>query len=63
MLETTSTPSTGWTHGALIHIGSPLDVICFKFVAQLLRLLQNPSTMRVENLAIDINDPLKPYFR
>jgi hypothetical protein len=32
------------------------------FVAQLLILLQNPSIMRAENLAIDINDPLKPYF-
>jgi hypothetical protein len=42
--------------------GSPSDVICFDFVAQLLSLLQNPSIMTAENLAIDINDPLKPYF-
>jgi hypothetical protein len=42
--------------------GSPLDVICFDFVAQLLSLVQNPSITRAENLAIDINDPLKPYF-
>jgi hypothetical protein len=39
--------------------GSPSDVICFDFVAQLLSLLQNPSIMRAENLAIDINDPLE----
>ena len=43
--------------------GSPSDVICFDFVAQPLSLLQNASIMRVENLAIDINDPLKPYFK
>ncbi len=42
--------------------GSPSDVICFDFVAQLLSLLQNPSIMTAKNLAIDINDPLKPYF-
>ncbi len=41
---------------------SPLDVICFDFVAQLLSLLQNPSITRAENLTIDINDPLEPYF-
>jgi hypothetical protein len=42
--------------------GSPSDVICFDFVPQLLSLLQNRSIMTAENLAIDINDPLKPYF-
>ncbi len=41
--------------------GSPSDVICFDFVAQMLSLLQNQS-IRAENLAIDINDPLKTYF-
>ena len=41
--------------------GSPSDVICFDFASQLLSLLQNPSIMTAENLAIDINDPLKPY--
>ena len=39
-----------------------MDVICFDFVAQLLSLLQNSSITRAENLAIDINDPLEPYF-
>jgi hypothetical protein len=42
--------------------GPPLDVICFDFFAQLLSLVQNPSITKAENLAIDINDPLKPYF-
>ena len=36
-------------------------MICFDFASQLLSLLQNPSIMTAENLAIDINDPLKPY--
>ena len=37
------------------------DVICFDFVPQLLSLQQNRSVMTTENLAIDVNDPLKPY--
>ncbi len=37
-------------------------MICFDFVEQLLSLLQNPSIMTAKSLAIDINDPLKPYF-
>ena len=41
---------------------SPLDVICLVFVAQLLSLLQNPNIMRAENVAINMSDPLKPYF-
>ena len=40
--------------------GPPSDVICFDFVSQLLSLLQNPTIMTVENLAIDIDNPLKP---
>jgi hypothetical protein len=46
-----------------VHHGSPSDVICFDFASQLLSLLQNPSIMTAENLAIDINDPLKPYHK
>jgi hypothetical protein len=42
--------------------GAPSDVICFDFVPQLLSLLQNRSIMTAENLVIDINDPLKPYY-
>lgn len=42
--------------------GEPSDVICFDFVAQILSLLQNRSIMTEENLAIDIHNPLKPYF-
>jgi hypothetical protein len=38
--------------------GSSSEVIVFDFVPQLLRLLQNPSVMTPENLAIDFNDPL-----
>ena len=45
-----------------MHKGPPSDVICFDFVAQLLSLLQNRSIMTAENLVIDINDPLKPYY-
>ena len=41
--------------------GPPSDVICFDFVPQLLSLLQNPTIMTAENLAIDIDNPLKPY--
>ena len=41
----------------MLIIGSPPDVICFDFASQLLNLLQNPSIMTAENLAIDINDP------
>jgi hypothetical protein len=41
--------------------GSPSDVICFDFAAHLLSLLQNRSIMTASNLAIDINDPLKPF--
>ncbi len=40
-----------------------MDVICSDFVAQLLSLLQNPSITRADNLAIDINDPQKPYIK
>ena len=39
-----------------------LDDIFFDFVPQLLSLLQNRSIMTAENLVIDVNDPLKPYF-
>jgi hypothetical protein len=46
-----------------VHHGSPSDVICFDFASQLLSLLQNPSIMTAENLAIDIDDPLKPYHK
>lgn len=42
--------------------GPPSDVICFDFVPQLLSLLQNRSIMTAENLVIDINEPLKPYY-
>ena len=41
--------------------GSSSEVIVFDFVPQLLRLLQNPSVMTPENLAIDFNDPLLHY--
>ncbi len=41
--------------------GSSRKVIAFDFVPQLLRLLQNPSVMTPENLAIDFNDPLLRY--
>ncbi len=41
--------------------GSSSEVIVFDFVPQLLRLLQNPSVMTPENLAIDFNDPLLRY--
>jgi hypothetical protein len=41
--------------------GSSSKVIVFDFVPQHLRLLQNPSVMTPENLAIDINDPLLCY--
>jgi hypothetical protein len=43
--------------------GFPSDVVCFDFVAQLLSLLQNPSIVRIESLAIEINHPLRPYFK
>ncbi|KAI2492881.1 hypothetical protein MHU86_21660 [Fragilaria crotonensis] len=36
--------------------GSPSDVICFDFASQLLSLLQNPSIMTAENLAIDMDN-------
>ena len=51
-----------FTRRVLVPHGPPSDVICFDFVAQLLSLLQNRSIMTAENLAIDINNPLKPYF-
>ncbi len=41
--------------------GSSSEVIVFDFFPQLLRLLQNPSVMTPENLAIDFNDPLLRY--
>ena len=41
--------------------GSSSKVIVFDFVPQLLRLLQNPSVMTPENLAINFNDPLLRY--
>ena len=41
--------------------GSSSKVIVFDFVPQHLRLLQNPSVMTPENLAIDFNDPLLRY--
>ena len=41
--------------------GPACDVITFEFAPQLLRLLQNPAVMTVENLAIDIVNPLVPY--
>ena len=41
--------------------GSASMVIVFDFVPQLLRLLQNPSVMTPENLAIDFNAPLLRY--
>ena len=41
--------------------GPACDVITFEFAPQLLSLLQNPAVMTVENLAIDIVNPLVPY--
>lgn len=41
--------------------GSSSNVIVFDFVPQLLRLLQNPSVMKPENLAINFNAPLLRY--
>ena len=46
----------------VLHLdGSPSKVIVFDFVPQILRLLQNPSVMTPENLAIDFNAPLLCY--
>jgi len=44
-----------------IHEAATSNVVCFDFVPQLLFLLQNTSIMTAENLAIDIDDPLKKY--
>ena len=41
--------------------GPPSEVVAYDFVPQLLSLLQNPNIMTQQNLAIDINDPLKMY--
>ena len=41
--------------------GSSSNVIAFDFVPQLLCLLQNPSVMTPENLAINFSDPLLRY--
>ena len=43
----------------MVRHGPPSNVICFDFVPQLLSLLQNPTIMTAENLAID--NPLKPF--
>ena len=38
-----------------------IDVVCYDFTAQLLRLLQNKKIMKQENLLIDIKNPTKMY--
>ena len=37
------------------------NVVVFDFVPQLLTLLQNPNILQQDNLAIDVNCPLRPY--
>ena len=48
-------------HGGTTEQRATSDVVCFDFVPQLLPLLQNRDIMIVENLAIDIKDPLNLY--
>ena len=38
-----------------------IDVVCYDFTTQLLRLLQNKKLMKQENLLIDIENPTKMY--
>lgn len=38
-----------------------IDVVCYDFTSQLLRLLQNKRLMKQENLLIDIKNPTKMY--
>ena len=42
--------------------GTAGDVIVFNFVPQLLNLLQNLKIMIQQNLVIDVNNPLVPYY-
>ena len=38
-----------------------IDIICYEFTSQILRLLQNKTLMKQSNLLIDIKDPTKMY--
>ena len=38
-----------------------IDIVCYDFTTQLLRLLQNKRLMKQENLLIDIKNPTKMY--
>ena len=42
--------------------GPPVDVVTYEFAPQLLSLLQNKNLMTADNLLIDLNDPLQPYW-